>query len=48
MSTLIHANLENGIKRITMAAPKTRNSLSHEMLDQLDSEIQQDKVNKYE
>lgn len=45
MSTLIHANLENGIKRITMAAPKTRNSLSHEMLDQLDSEIQQDKTN---
>ena len=31
-----------------MVAPKTRNALSLEMLNQLDSEIQQDKVNKYE
>ena len=43
MSSLCHANLENGIKRITMVAPKTRNALSLEMLNQLDSEIQQDK-----
>ena len=44
MSQLCHSNLQNGVKKITMVAPKTRNSLSLEMLTQLDTEIQEGKV----
>lgn len=35
--------LENGIKKITMDSPKTRNSLSLEMIKRLQSEISSDK-----
>ena len=45
MSQLCHSDLQNGVKKITMVAPKTRNSLSLEMLTQLDTEIQEGKVN---
>ena len=37
--------LENGIKKITMASPKTRNSLGMEELKRLQAEISADKNN---
>ena len=40
---LCNSVLENGIKKITMDSPKTRNSLSLEMIKRLQSEISSDK-----
>ena len=37
--------LENGIKKITMTSPKTRNSLSLELMRRLQTEIKVDKNN---
>ena len=37
--------LENGIKNITMTSPKTRNSLSLELMKRLQTEISVDKNN---
>ena len=37
--------LQDGIKNITMESPKTRNSLSLDMLKRLESEIQSDRSN---
>ena len=39
---LCNSVLENGIKKITMDSPKTRNSLSLEMIKRLQSEISSD------
>lgn len=46
MSALCHAEFQDGVKRITFTAPKTRNALSLEMINQLNSEILKDKVSK--
>ena len=40
-----NSSLENGVKKIEMDSPKTRNSLSLEMLKRLTSEIKVDKKN---
>ena len=37
--------LENGIKKITMTSPKTRNSLSLDLMKKLQTEIKVDKNN---
>ena len=37
------STLENGIKKITMDSPKTRNSLSLEMLQKLEVELNADR-----
>merc|ERR1712080_323263 len=47
MSTdICNTSFENGVKKITMTSPKTRNSLSLEMLTRLEQEIHGEKNNQ--
>jgi hypothetical protein len=45
-SDICQSVVKDGVKRITMTAPKTRNALSLEMINRLQDEIKRDQVRR--